>query len=80
VIFSSAVIAKVALTQLLNPRVAVGQIKRKKPLGFVYIPYVKGVSEEFKCIGNQYNIRIIFKTKHTHENQAGKRSTRDGAV
>jgi hypothetical protein len=32
----------------------------------VYIPYVRGVSEEFKHIGNQYNIRRrIFKTKHT---------------
>jgi predicted GIY-YIG superfamily endonuclease len=31
----------------------------------VYIPYVKGVSEKFKCIGNRYNIRTIFKTKHT---------------
>jgi hypothetical protein len=31
----------------------------------VYIPYVKGVSEKFKQIGNQYNIRTIFKTKHT---------------
>jgi hypothetical protein len=30
----------------------------------VYIPYVKGVSEKFKCIGN-HNIRTIFKTKHT---------------
>jgi hypothetical protein len=31
----------------------------------VYIPYVKGVSEKFECIGNWYNIRNIFKTKHT---------------
>jgi hypothetical protein len=31
----------------------------------VYIPYVKGVSEKFKRIGNRYNIRVIFKTKHT---------------
>jgi hypothetical protein len=36
----------------------------EKPLGSVYIPYVKGVSEKFKRIGNQYNIRMIFKTKH----------------
>jgi hypothetical protein len=49
---------------LLNQRVAVIRIKKKKPLGFVYIPYVKGVSEEFKHIGNQYNVRMIFKTKH----------------
>jgi hypothetical protein len=30
----------------------------------VYIPYVKGASEKFKRIGNRYNIRTIFKTKH----------------
>jgi hypothetical protein len=36
----------------------------EKPLGFVYIPYVKGISEKFRCIGNRYNIRTIFKTKH----------------
>jgi predicted GIY-YIG superfamily endonuclease len=30
----------------------------------VYIPYVKGVSEKLKRIGNQCNIRMIFKTKH----------------
>jgi predicted GIY-YIG superfamily endonuclease len=31
----------------------------------VYIPYVKGVSEKFKRIGNQNNITRVFKTKHT---------------
>jgi hypothetical protein len=31
----------------------------------MYIPYVKGVSEKFKHIGNRYNIRTFFKTKHT---------------
>jgi predicted GIY-YIG superfamily endonuclease len=36
-----------------------------KPLGIVYIPYVKGISEKFKRIGNQYNIRTVFRTKHT---------------
>jgi hypothetical protein len=39
--------------------------KKEKPLGSVYIPYVKDVSEKFKCIGNWYNIKTIFKTKHT---------------
>jgi hypothetical protein len=39
--------------------------KEKRPLGSVYIPYVKGVLEKFKHIGNRYNIRTIFKTKHT---------------
>jgi hypothetical protein len=37
----------------------------EKPLGYVYIPHVKGVSEKFKCIRNQYNTRTIFKTKDT---------------
>jgi hypothetical protein len=35
-----------------------------KPLSSVYIPYVKGVSEKFECIGNCYNIRTIFIGKH----------------
>jgi hypothetical protein len=39
--------------------------KEQKPLGSVYIPYVKGVSEKFNSIGNRYSIRKIFKTKHT---------------
>jgi hypothetical protein len=33
--------------------------------GTVVIPYVKGVSEKFRRIGNRYNIRTIFKTSHT---------------
>jgi hypothetical protein len=37
--------------------------EEKKPLGFVYIPYVKGVSEEFRRIVYRYNIRTIFQTK-----------------
>jgi hypothetical protein len=39
--------------------------KEQKPLGSAYVPYVKGVSEKFIHIGNRYNIRTIFKTKHT---------------
>jgi hypothetical protein len=31
----------------------------------MYIPYVKSASEKFKRIGTRYNIRMIFKTKHT---------------
>jgi hypothetical protein len=34
-------------------------------IGSVVIPYVKGISENFKRIGNLYNIKTIFKTKHT---------------
>jgi hypothetical protein len=51
-IFSSFIISKVSLTQLLIPRVAVIKIKKKKPLGYVYISYMKGASE-FKHTGNQ---------------------------
>jgi hypothetical protein len=39
--------------------------KEENTLGSVRIPYVRGVSEKFKHIGNRYNIRTIFKTKHT---------------
>jgi hypothetical protein len=39
-------------------------LKREvKSLGSVYIPYMKGVSEKFKRIGNWYNIRTIFRMK-----------------
>jgi predicted GIY-YIG superfamily endonuclease len=38
-----------------------------KPIGSVVIPYVKGISDKFKRIGNRY-IRTIFKTKHTLRN------------
>jgi hypothetical protein len=34
----------------------------------VVIPYVKGISDKFKRIGNKYNIKTIFKTKHTLRN------------
>jgi hypothetical protein len=33
--------------------------------GTVVIPYVKGTSEKFRCIGNHFNLSTIFKTKHT---------------
>jgi hypothetical protein len=39
-----------------------------KPIGSAVIPYVKGISDKFKRIGNRYNIRTIFKTKHTLRN------------
>jgi hypothetical protein len=29
------------------------------------IPYVKGISEKFRHIGNHFNVRTLFKTKHT---------------
>jgi hypothetical protein len=31
----------------------------------VNIPYVRGISEKFRCTGNHINVRMIFKTKHT---------------
>jgi hypothetical protein len=37
----------------------------KKPLGYMFISYMKGISEKFKCIGKHYNIRTLFKTKCT---------------
>jgi hypothetical protein len=33
--------------------------------GMVIIPYVKGISEKFRHIWNHFNVRIIFRTKHT---------------
>jgi hypothetical protein len=39
--------------------------KEVKALVSVYIPYVMSISDNFKCIGNLYNIRTIFRTKHT---------------
>jgi hypothetical protein len=46
--------------------------KEEDPLFSVYIPYVKGISENFKRISNLYNIRIIFRTKHTLGNSLMK--------
>jgi hypothetical protein len=31
----------------------------------VIIPYVKAISEKFRRIGNRFNFKTIFKTKHT---------------
>jgi hypothetical protein len=50
---------------VINPSEAVVRKKEAKPLGFVCIAYVKGVSEKFKRIGNGYNIRTMFRTQHT---------------
>jgi hypothetical protein len=33
--------------------------------GTVIIPYVTGTSEKFRHIGNHFNLKTIFKTKHT---------------
>jgi hypothetical protein len=39
--------------------------REEKADGLVFIPYMKGISEKVKHIGNRYNIRTVFKTKHT---------------
>jgi hypothetical protein len=36
------------------------------------IPYVRGISEKFRCTGNHFNVRFIFKTKHTLHGTLGK--------
>jgi hypothetical protein len=33
--------------------------------GTLIIPNVRGISEKFRRIGNRFNVRTIFKTKHT---------------
>jgi hypothetical protein len=52
------------IDSVINSKGSSGPNKEEKPLGYVCIPYVKGVSEKFRCIGNRYNIRMMFKTKH----------------
>jgi hypothetical protein len=59
------VIPKVSLTRLCKSKDSSRPKKEDKPLSSVYIPYVKGVSEKFKRIGNRYNIRMIFRTNYT---------------
>jgi hypothetical protein len=54
----------VSFDSVINIKGSSRRVKKEKPLGSVYIPYVKGISEKFKCIWNRYNIRTIFKTKH----------------
>jgi hypothetical protein len=51
----------------------------------MFIPCMKGISENFKRIDNPYNIRTVLKTKHalmvfTHENQTGKDSATEGIL
>jgi hypothetical protein len=32
--------------------------------GTVVISYARGISEKFRCIGNRFILRNVFKTKH----------------
>jgi hypothetical protein len=43
-------------------------ITQSKAVCTVVIPYVKGILEKFKCIGNKYNIKTLSKIKHTVRN------------
>jgi len=58
------------------------QENEKTPLRSVAIPFVKSISEKFKCIGNCCSVRMIFKTKctlrcSTSLNQTKKWSPKD---
>jgi hypothetical protein len=57
------VIPEISLT-VMNSKVRSCPSREVKPLGSVNIPYMKGVYDKFICLGNLYDIRMIFKTKH----------------
>jgi hypothetical protein len=53
--------------------------------GTVITPYVRGISEKFRCIANHFSVRAIFKTKHTRhgilkKTGPGKRRLADEAM
>jgi hypothetical protein len=54
-----------SIDSVINSKGSSHPDKEEKPLGSVYIPNVKGVSEKFRRTGNPYNIGTIFKTKDT---------------
>jgi hypothetical protein len=39
--------------------------QEEKPLCYIHIPYIKGISEKFRRIGNQYKVKTIFKTRNS---------------
>jgi hypothetical protein len=52
--------------------------KKGKSGGFIYVPYVIGISENFKRLWIRYNITAFFKTKHTlRSTLTGTRPLRD---
>jgi hypothetical protein len=57
VIFSLTIIPAVDYPHSRRNRVG-------KPLGSVHIPHVESVSGKSKRVGNRFNIRTIFGTKH----------------
>jgi hypothetical protein len=42
--------------------------KGVQTLGFLSLMYITGVSEHFKHIANRYNIRTVFKMRHSLKN------------
>jgi hypothetical protein len=39
--------------------------EEEKPFGVVSVLCVRDISEKFKCMGNHYNVKTVFKTRHT---------------
>jgi hypothetical protein len=64
-IFSPVFIPKGLIDLVINSKGSTHLNKEENPLGSVYIPCVKGISESWQRIGNHYNSRNIFKTKRT---------------
>jgi hypothetical protein len=56
---------ELSIDSALTSRRNIRPEEEKKALGSVIIPYVKGISEKFKRIGNRYNIRTVFRTEHS---------------
>jgi hypothetical protein len=48
------------ITSILKPSRS-SHHSSEKPYQGTVIPYVKGISEKFKCIGNQFNVRAYFQ-------------------
>jgi hypothetical protein len=66
------VVLHVSIDSVINSKGSSRMNKEEKPLGCVYIPYVKGVSEKFKRIANRFNVRPFFRTKHILRNSLMK--------
>lgn len=42
--------------------------KEVQPVGFLSLPYIRGVSGKFKLLVKVYNIRTLFKMRHVLRN------------